>query len=225
MCGRFGLYSTPEELAGYFNIDSLPDIHPRYNIAPTQDILIVRVEEEQRCFANARWGLVPHWAKDIGTGYNTINARAETVESKPAYRDAFKHRRCLIPSDGFFEWQPIPGSKKKQPWFITGRDHKPMAFAGLWEQWRNPEGEVLDSCSIIVTEAIDLIKPIHDRMPVILSPDVWGDWLDPGKQDINNLKNILKPSNNGDITFWQVGSMVNNARNNTAECIAPVGES
>lgn len=134
MCGRFALYSDPFTLARRFEADAPPELSPRYNVAPSQNIPIVRDEGEKRRFALARWGLIPHWAKDIKIGYSTINARAETVASKPAFRNAFRHRRCLIPADGFYEWQVIPGSKIKQPWFIVLVDREPMAFAGLWER-------------------------------------------------------------------------------------------
>jgi putative SOS response-associated peptidase YedK len=172
MCGRFVLYSDQFSLAQRFEVEALPELHPRYNVAPTQSIPIVREESGKRRFALARWGLIPHWAKDEKIGYHTINARAETVTSKPAFRNAFKYRRCLIPADGFYEWAVVPGSKTKQPWFIALRDREPMAFAGLWERWRSPEGEDLESCSIIVTDANDLMRPIHDRMPVVLAPRI-----------------------------------------------------
>jgi putative SOS response-associated peptidase YedK len=152
MCGRFALYNDPFSLAKHFEADASPELRPRYNIAPSQTIPIVREESGKRRFALARWGLIPHWAKDTKIGYHTINARAETVAEKPAFRNAFKYRRCLIPSDGFYEWAAVPGSKTKQPWFIVLRDREPMALAGLWEKWRSPEGEDLEPCSIIVTD-------------------------------------------------------------------------
>ena len=219
MCGRFALYSDPFALAKRFQAEALPALRPRYNVAPTQNIPIVRAEEGKRRFALARWGLIPHWAKDTKIGYHTINARAETVAEKPAFRNAFKRRRCLIPADGFYEWQAIPGSKVKQPWFIVLRDREPMAFAGLWEQWRSPEGEELESCSIIVTDANELMQPIHERMPVILAPGDWNAWLETDNKDAGGLQNLLKPYSAEDMAAWPVSMKVNSPRNDVEECV------
>ncbi|MDD5410207.1 MAG: SOS response-associated peptidase [Methylobacter sp.] len=219
MCGRFALYSDPFALARRFEAEALPELRPRYNIAPTQNIPIVREEEGKRRFALARWGLIPHWAKDMKIGYSTINARAETVASKPAFRNAFRHRRCLIPADAFYEWQAIPGSKVKQPWFIALRDREPMAFAGLWERWHSPEGDELESCSIIVTDANELMRPIHERMPVILAPEDWSAWLEPDAMNAQALQNLLKPYSAEDMAAWPVSTKVNSLRNDSAECL------
>ena len=222
MCGRFALYSDPFTLARRFETEELPELRPRYNIAPTQNIPIVREESGARRFALARWGLIPHWAKDMKIGYSTINARAETVASKPAFRNAFKHRRALIPADGYFEWQVIPGSKTKQPWFIALRDREPMAFAGLWERWRSPEGEELESCSIIVTDANEIMRPIHDRMPVILAPEDWVAWLEAEAKDAQALQNMLKPYPVEGMVAWLVSTKVNSPRNDSTECLEEV---
>lgn len=219
MCGRFALYSDPAVLARRFEIEALPKLHPRYNVAPTQNIPIVREEGGNRRFALARWGLIPLWAKDMKIGYHTINARAETVAEKPAFRNAFKHRRCLIPADGFYEWQAVPGSKVKQPWFIALQDREPMAFAGLWEKWRNPEGEELESCSIIVTEANEIMRPIHDRMPVILAPGDWDAWLETEAKDVGGLQSLLKPYPAEGMAAWPVSTTVNSPKNDSAECM------
>jgi len=219
MCGRFALYSDKVTLARHFEVDEPPDLLPRYNIAPTQNIPIVREEGGNRRFALARWGLIPHWAQDKKIGYSMINARAETVASKPAFRNAFKHRRCLIPADGFFEWQVIPGSKVKQPWFIVLRDRETMAFAGLWEQWRNPEGEQLESCSIIVTDANELMRPIHDRMPVILAPEDWDAWLESDGKDAQAKQSLLEPYPAEDMAARPVSAKVNSPRNDSVECV------
>lgn len=224
MCGRFALYSDPFALAKRFQAEAPPELHPRYNVAPTQNIPIVREESGKRHFALARWGLIPHWAKDTKIGYHTINARAETVTSKPAFRNAFKHRRCLIPADGFYEWEVVPGSKVKQPWFIVLRDREPMAFAGLWEQWRSPEGEELESCSIIVTEANEIMRPIHDRMPVILAPDDWDAWLGTEAKDAGGLQGLLKPYPAEDMTARPVSTKVNSPRNDSVECVEAVNK-
>lgn len=219
MCGRFALYTDPETLARCFLAKAPADMKPHYNIAPTQNIPIVRQEDGERRFALARWGLIPHWAKEMNTGYSTINARAETVSSKPAFRHAFRYRRCLIPADGFYEWQARPGAKIKQPWFIVLRDHEPMAFAGLWDVWRSPEGMELESCSIIVTEANDLMRPIHERMPVILASDNWNTWLESDAKDTQALQNLLKPYPAEDMVTWPVSTKVNNPRNDSVECL------
>jgi putative SOS response-associated peptidase YedK len=222
MCGRFALYSDPFTLARRFEADAHPELSPRYNVAPSQNIPIVRDEGEKRRFALARWGLIPHWAKDMKIGYSTINARAETVASKPAFRNAFRHRRCLIPADGFYEWQVIPGSKIKQPWFIVLVDREPMAFAGLWERWRSPEGEELESCSIIVTEANEIMRPIHDRMPVILAPCDWDAWLEPDAKDAGGLQGLLKPYSAEGMAAWPVSTKVNSPRNDSVECLESI---
>ena len=219
MCGRFALYSDPFTLAKRFEAEELPELRPRYNVAPSQYIPIVREEDEKRRFELARWGLVPHWAKDVKIGYHMINARAETVAEKPAFRTAFKYRRCLIPADGFYEWQVKPDSKVKQPWFIVLRDREPRAFAELWEVWQSPEGEDLESCSIIVTDANELMRPIHDRMPVILAPEDWDTWLETEAKDAGGLQGLLKPYSAESMTAWPVSTKVNSPRNETAECI------
>jgi putative SOS response-associated peptidase YedK len=219
MCGRFALYSDQFSLAQRFEAEALPELYPRYNVAPTQSIAIVREEGGKRRFALVRWGLIPHWAKDAKIGYSTINARAETVASKPAFRNAFKYRRCLIPADGFYEWQVVPGSKVKQPWFIVLKDREPMTFGGLWERWRSPEGEDLESCSIIVTDANDLMRPIHDRMPVILSPGDWDAWLETEAKDAGGLQGLLKPYAAEEMTAWRVSAMVNSPKNDSVGCV------
>jgi putative SOS response-associated peptidase YedK len=222
MCGRYALYSNPLTLARRFGAEAPPDLPLRYNVAPTQNVPIVRVGNGARRFALARWGLIPSWAKEPNTGYSTINARAETVASKPAFRAAFRHRRCLIPADGFYEWQSISGSKTKQPWFIALADRKPMAFAGLWERWRGLEGEELDSCSIIVTTANALMQPIHERMPVILAPDAWDAWLEPAATDAGGLQGLLKPYPAEGMAAWPVSTMINSPRNDNARCLEPI---
>ncbi|XSG86567.1 MAG: SOS response-associated peptidase [Methylohalobius sp. ZOD2] len=223
MCGRFALYSDPQTLARRFQAQPPADLAPHWNIAPSQSILIVREEENQRHFALTRWGLIPHWAKEIKTGYSTINARAETVAEKPAFRSAFRHRRCLIPADGFYEWQAKPGVKTKQPWFVALKDREPIAFAGLWERWHSPEDEPLESCTIIVTDANELMRPIHDRMPVILAPEQWDTWLGLENQDSRVLQNLLKPYPAEEMTAWPVSTLVNNPRNDSGECLKSAG--
>lgn len=222
MCGRFALYSNPQTLARRFGAQAPADLKARYNVAPTQTIQIVRQEGEGRQFALARWGLIPHWAKEMDTGYSTINARAETVATKPAFRSAFRHRRCLVAADGFYEWQAVPGSKVKQPYFIGLRDQEPMALAGLWERWQSPEGDELESCSIIVTDANDLMRPIHDRMPVILDPTDWNSWLAPDAGDLGMLQSLLRPFPAEVMAARPVSTRVNSPRNDIPECLEAV---
>ncbi len=220
MCGRFALYADPRQLARRFEAEPLPDLPPRYNVAPSQNIPILRREGEGRRFALARWGLLPSWAKDIHFGgYSTINARAETVAGKPAFRSAFRHRRAIIPASAYYEWRAIPQVKLKQPWAIALKDHEPMGFAGLWEHWQGPEGEVLESCCIIVTDANELTRPIHDRMPVILDPADWDTWLDPESPDTVALQSLLKPYPPEAMTVWPVSTKVNNPRYDAPDCL------
>jgi putative SOS response-associated peptidase YedK len=169
----------------------------------------------------ARWGLIPSWAKEINTGYSTINARAETVAEKPAFRNAFKHRRCLIPCDGYYEWQEIPGSKLKQPWYISLRSQQPMALAGLWEHWQGRDDNEIESCTIIVTSGNELMQSIHDRMPVILPKETWETWLDSANTDKVSLQAMLAQYPAGDMTAWRVSMQVNSPRNNYIKCIQP----
>lgn len=176
MCGRYSLTTPTEAMRALFGFDELPNLGVRYNIAPTQDVPVVRHGESgEREFASIRWGLVPAWAKEIGGSAPLINARSETIAEKPSFRDAFQRRRCLIPSDGFYEWKTENG--EKQAYRIALPDDEPFAFAGIWEQWRSAQGELLDSCAIITTDASAQIAEIHHRMPVILSPDHHEDWL------------------------------------------------
>jgi putative SOS response-associated peptidase YedK len=222
MCGRFALYSDPFVLARWFGVDSLPDYRPSYNVAPSQAVAIIRQQAGRRSMARVRWGLVPAWSKAAKTGFSTINARAETVASKPAFRAAFRQRRCLVPADGWYEWQALANTQAKQPWFISSQAGKPLALAGLWELWQNPQGGVLESCSIIVTEANDFMQPIHERMPVILAPASWDDWLSPATKDTQALHNFLKPYAGNDLTAWPVSVLVNSPRHDSAECLAPI---
>src|SRR5258708_32718983 len=179
MCGRYTLAESPRKLAKRFDVPETPDLPfdgQRFNIAPTQQVPIVGLGKEAREMTLARWGLIPSWAKDSKIGNSLINARADTVAEKPAFRSAFKRRRCLIPADGFYEWKT--GEKVKQPYYIHLKDGQPFAFAGLWEQWEPPEGESVRSCAIITTDANDLMRPLHHRMPVILDPKHYATWLD-----------------------------------------------
>ena len=180
MCGRFLLHTPVDTLQRAFGFAERPNLRPRYNIAPTQTVPIVRQKDGGgRELALVRWGLIPSWAKEAGIGGRLINARAETVAEKPAFRGAFRKRRALVPADGFYEWRKREGDRPKQPLLVRRRDGQPFAFAGLWEHWRGPEGEV-ETCTILTTEANAALAPIHDRMPVILDPACYDRWLDPG---------------------------------------------
>ncbi len=226
MCGRYSLTADLEELAGRFEFDGDWDaFERRYNIAPTQQVLTVRerAEGEGREAQFMRWGLAPSWAKDPSIGVRMINARAETVSEKPAFRSALRRRRCLILADGFYEWQRVPGSKAKRPMRIMLKSGEPFAFAGLWETWRDPEGNVISSCAIITTNANELLLPIHERMPVILDRESEALWLDPTVQDPALLETILKPYNFETMDAYEVSGLVNSARNNIPEVLSRVG--
>jgi putative SOS response-associated peptidase YedK len=219
MCGRFVLHTPPPALADYFDIDAIPDMAASYNITPSQPVAAVRVPEQCREMIMLRWGLLPSWAKDAKTNYSMINARAETVAEKPAYRTAFRQRRCLIPADGFYEWKQTPDGK--QPYYIRMQQDGVFALAGLWEHWIGPDKKI-ESCSIIVTEANDSIRPVHDRMPVIIRPSDFDQWLDPECRDAVAMKALLQPWPAGEMAVYPVGKYVNSPANNDARCIAPL---
>ena len=225
MCGRFALYTDPIALAKKFQTKNLLELQPSYNIAPSQTIPIIRNEQDHRLFAIAKWGLIPSWAKEINTGYSTINSRAETVAEKPAFRSAFQHRRCLIPADGYYEWQEIVGNKTKQPWYISLKNQEPMAFAGLWEHWQGRDGSEIESCAIIVTAGNELMQPIHDRMPVILPPKKWDTWLDTANTNKLGLQTLLTQFPADAMTAWPVGTVVNSPRHNGEVCIGRIEHS
>lgn len=216
MCGRFSLGVSPETLQAFFELGQAPDFVPRYNVAPSTAVIAIREIDGVRRADPLRWGLIPHWAKDVRIGYATINARAETVAVKPAFRDAFRRRRCLIPADGFYEWQARPGSQVKQPYFISRTDGAPLAMAGLWERWRGPSGEVIESCTVIVTAANTLLRPIHDRMPVLLDPEHFHAWLDPANDDTPALLALLRPYPPEPLRVVRVGRRVNDPRHDDA---------
>lgn len=225
MCGRFTQLRPWSELVELYRItfNAQPlNIPARYNVAPSQDVPVVRQEKDGggRELRMMRWGLVPFWAKDIKIGYRTINARAETVHTLPAFRAAFRQRRCLVAADGFYEWRAQPAGAK-QPYYITLPERRPFAFAGLWESWRDPDGRLIESCTIIVTAANEVMRPIHDRMPVILEPDAFGLWLDTARP-LEETRAMFAPFG-GDLTMWPVSRTVNSPRNDVPDCILPVG--
>ncbi|MYA01837.1 MAG: SOS response-associated peptidase [Chloroflexi bacterium] len=220
MCGRYSLTADPEELARRFEFaGDWKHLAPRFNVAPTQQVLAVVGGDERRA-GLMRWGLIPHWAKQRRPGRPLINARAETVAERPAFRAAFRRRRCLVLADGFYEWQRAGGSKR--PMRIVLDSEEPFAFAGLWSVWTDPEGQRISSCAIITTEANDLLKPIHDRMPVILPRDAEGFWLDPGVDDSGVLGSLLVPYASDAMATYEVSVLVNSATNDSPEVIAKV---
>lgn len=218
MCGRYALYTDPRKIAETFGLEAPVEYHVSYNIAPTQDILcITQNETGVRVGGLYRWGLVPFWSKEIGK-YSTINARAETVATKPTYREPFKKRRCLIPANGYFEWQARPG-KPKQPYFIHPKDEGLMAFAGLWDHWKRPEGPELRSASIIVTAANEDTKSIHERMPVILKEEAWGLWLDPINHQTRQLVGLLQSTTGGSLVAAPISTLVNSPKNDSVDLL------
>ncbi|MCX8049683.1 MAG: SOS response-associated peptidase [Methylohalobius sp.] len=224
MCGRYSLYASRAKLKEQFQIarDLAPDsLFGRYNIAPSQPVATVRIAQDGvRELVPLRWGLIPHWAKEAKLEYSTINARAETAAEKPAFRSAFRYRRCLIPANGFYEWQARPQANLKQPWYIQRQDGEVFAFAGLWERWQS-QAEVIESCTILVTDANELLRPIHDRMPVILDPSDYELWLDPFQHDLQALKSLLKPYPAWRLSARKVGLRVNNPKNDDPACLEP----
>jgi putative SOS response-associated peptidase YedK len=205
-------------LAEHFGIPVV-EIPPRYNITPTQEVLAIRAAGAGREFVNLRWGLIPSWAKDKKIGARLINARADGVADKPSFRSAFKSRRCLIPADGFFEWQKA--GSKKQPYYVTLLDGGPFAFAGLWERWHGDEGDI-QSCSIVTTDANELLRPLHDRMPVILDPKDFAAWLDQNPGPREEPLALLKPFPSEAMQAVPVSTTVINPRNQGPACIEPL---
>lgn len=221
MCGRFTSLLSPELLENFFNVQAPPDFPARYNIAPTQQIWIFRgTATEGRHLSAVRWGLVPHWAKDLSIGNRMINARCETVHEKPAFRQAIRARRCIVPASGFFDWATTPTGKS--PHYITMRDGSPLAFAGIWDFWKTPEGEVLESCAILTTAANSLVATIHDRMPVILHPSEFELWLDRSVNNPEKLQRLYQSYPAELMQEWVVSTAVNNASHETPETINPI---
>lgn len=229
MCGRFVRYRSVDQLKRHFRIDlaSCQAEEANYNIAPGQHVLAIIRDGGTNVLDNFHWGLVPFWAKDTSIGFKMINARSETVATKPSFREAFKKRRCLILADGFYEWKAHKG--QKQPVFITLPDEAPFAFAGLWETWQsrakdgeNPDPVPYRSCTIITREASDCIKGIHDRMPVILRQDAYDEWLDPDSRDVWELQQLLSQKVLTDLVFRPVSKQVNSVRNNEPTNISAI---
>ena len=221
MCGRFAITSAPEALRALFGYTEQPNFPARFNIAPTQPIAIVRLVEGKREFALVRWGFLPSWVKDPNAFSLIINARGESVCDKPAFRAAMKRRRCLIPVDGFYEWQ-ASGKGPKQPFYIHARSGQPMAFAGLWETWEGPNGEEVDTAAIVTTRANRTLSPLHDRMPVIIAPDAFDLWLNCGEVDARTAEALIAPAPDDLLEAWPVSTAVNRTANDNAALILPL---
>lgn len=222
MCGRFTLTAAPDAIAVALGLSSTPSLHPRYNIAPTQAAAIVRAAADgaTRRLDLAQWGLIPSWAKEPGIGVRLINARAETIAEKPAFRRALRERRCLVPADGFIEW--VPQGNLKQPYWVTLQNRAVFAFAGLWESWKPaPDSAPVESFTIITTDANEAVGKIHTRMPVMLPPEAHRDWLDPHSRDPAAVLGWLTPCAWAELSLQPVSRRINNARNDDQECLEP----
>ena len=224
MCGRFAQASEPDAIAELFHlpVEAVPIFQPRYNLAPTQPALVLRrhphTGEKELTFLT--WGLIPSWAKDPSIGNKLINARAETLAEKPAFRAAFRRRRCLVPADGFYEWKKV--GKEKQPYFIARKDGKPLAIAGLWEHWEAPDGSVIESFTLITTEPNPLVKRLHDRMPAILPEEAFDIWLDPAADLATLQELLLTPYPAEWLDAWPVSKLVNSPAYDDASLVEPL---
>jgi putative SOS response-associated peptidase YedK len=224
MCGRYTLTSPGEVVAEVFELVDVPPILPRYNLAPTQEAAVVRIVAPgaPRTLDRLRWGLIPAWAKDPAIGNRMINARAESVADKPAFRDSFRRQRCLVAADGFYEWRPLDG-KVKQPYLIRRQDRLPFGFAGLWSSWRGPQPDrPVETFTILTTTPNELLRPLHDRMPVILDRREFAAWLDPANRDFAGLQAMLAPAPTGGWEALPVSRAVNNPAHDEPDCIAPL---
>jgi putative SOS response-associated peptidase YedK len=221
MCGRFTLTVDPAEIADTFGSFTFPtQFAPRYNIAPTQPVLAIPNDAKNKADFFI-WGLIPSWAKDPSIGNKLINARGETVAEKPSFRGSFKYKRCLILTDGFYEWKTQPGAKTKTPYFIHMKNRQPFAFAGLWDEWQSPEGSAVRTCTIITTEPNELMSTLHNRMPVILDPKDYDLWLDTAPQTPDKLIHLIKPFPADGMSAHPVSTLVNKPGNDRPECVVP----
>jgi putative SOS response-associated peptidase YedK len=219
MCGRYAVTSSPEAIRALFRYADLPNFPPRYNIAPTQPIAIVRLDRGERRFALVRWGFIPSWVKDPKTVSLMFNARGETVIDKPAYRAAMRRRRCLVPADGFYEWRRV--GSRSQPYFVRRRDGKPFAFAGVWETWTGPNGEELETAAIVTTKANNTLASIHERMPVVLPENAYDLWLNCDETDVEAAAALIASAPDDLLEAYEVSSAVNRAANDDASLLRP----
>lgn len=223
MCGRYVLKAALPDIARMLGMDVDLALEPSYNIAPTTPVPACRMEQPDRKeLTLLRWGLIPHWAKQADGGYRMINARAETVAEKPAFRSPLRNRRCLIPADGYYEWKSVGG--RKQPYYFSMKDGRPFCFAGLWERWQPADGDPIETCTIITTGANALGAEIHPRMPVILAADDYGRWLDPRVTQADAVVPLLAPFPPEAMTAYPVSTLVNNARVDEPRCITPLAD-
>lgn len=221
MCGRFTLTVDPAEMGAAFRNYNFPSqFVPRFNIAPSQPILAIPNDGNNKADFFI-WGLIPSWAKDPTIGNRLINARGETLAEKPSFRGGYKYKRCLVLADGFYEWEKTPGTKAKVPHFIHMKTRKPFAFAGLWSEWHSPDGSQIRSCTIVTTQPNPIMAAIHDRMPVIIDPDDYQRWIDPAAQSPDSLQPLIKPYPADEMTAHPVSTLVNNPKNDRAECVVP----
>ena len=223
MCGRYTIIASPEVLRALFGYEEQPNFPPRYNVAPTQPIAIVRLIDGKRHFALVRWGLLPSWVKDPKAFSLLINARGESVIEKPAFRAAMKRRRCLIPADGFYEWKAMSAQKgaRKQPYFIRQKSAAPFAFAGLWETWTGPNGEELETAAIVTTSANKTLEPIHNRMPVVIAPEQFDLWLDNSNEDPTVAAVLIRPAPDDQFEAVPVSTDVNRVANDNPKLVEP----
>lgn len=221
MCGRFTLTIDPADAKEIFGDYSFPsEFAPRYNIAPTQPVLAIANDGRKQADFFI-WGLIPSWSKDPAIGNRLINARAETLAEKPSFRGSLKYKRCLVLADGFYEWKSQPGTKTKVPHFIHMKAGQPFAFAGLWDTWNSADGSTVRSCTIITTDPNELMAGLHNRMPVILRPQDYENWLDPAPRNAETLAPLLKPYAAGDMAAFPVSTMVNSPANDRPELVTP----
>ena len=224
MCGRFVITEPPDVYATWFSVDAVRTeaLAPNYNVAPTDPVYAVAEHGGERLLGTFRWGLLPFWAKDRRIAAKHINARVETLADKPAFKDSFARKRCLIPADGFFEWEKIP-DKAKLPHFIHAAERHPLAFAGLWSSWRDPgTDERVRTCTIITGAPDEVVEPLHDRMPVMLGRDAWSEWLDPENRDVAALGELLRSRSGPQLAEYAVSTLVNDVRNNLPEILNPL---
>jgi putative SOS response-associated peptidase YedK len=222
MCGRFTLTLDPAQLREAFPWLFIPDdLKPRYNISPSQPVAVIPNTNENK-LEYYHWGLIPSWSKNSSIGSRLINARSETLADKPAFRSSYKRRRCLILADGFYEWYLDPSGKNKTPYYITMQSRKVFGMAGLWDLWQNPEGSEIRSCTIITTSPNELIQPLHNRMPVILDPIIFTDWLASNDKEPEQLQKLLSPYPASEMTAYPVSKLVNAPENDLPECIRPL---
>ncbi len=219
MCGRYTLTCAPETLSEAFRLESVTDLPPRYNIAPSQQVTCVRTRSATRTrdVVGLRWGLVPSWTRDPAVGNTLINARAETAADKPAFRTPFRERRCLVLADGYYEWKRE--GTRTQPYHIRFNDGRPFAFAGLWDRWTGQDGTVLESCAILTTRPNACTASIHDRMPVIVCPAEYDPWIDPALRTVTRLAALVTPYPSDAMVATPVGAIVNNPRCDDARCL------